>query len=202
MGCDIHVYVEFKIWYGENKDKWFDGDHYRFNPFFGSDEYEKKMEIVPIYDGRNYSLFSVLAGVRNYGGNIPISEPKGIPEDCCEQIKTECESWDCDGHSHSYFTLKELLDYQKVQPPIKHSGYITKEASELLDNGVKPESWWQGGNIDGQVWREWEEPDSSLKPFIDVFIEREKEIFWIFSDKPEDIEKRAEEIRTVFWFDN
>lgn len=202
MGCDIHVYTEFKLWYGKRAGEWFSADNYRLNPHYGSDEDEKKYEVVPIYDSRNYSLFSILAGVRNYGNNIPISEPKGLPEDCCEEIKAEYKSWDCDGHSHSYFTLKELLDYQKRQPLLKHSGYVDKEASEKLDEGITPDSWWQGGNVPGQVWREWEEKDTSLKKFVDAIIEREKDIFWIFSDNQEAIEKHAEEIRIVFWFDN
>jgi len=202
MGCDIHVYTEFKLWYGKNEGKWFSADHYKLNPSYGEDDSEKKMEVVPIYDSRNYSLFSILAGVRNYGGNEQISELHGLPDDCCPEIKEESDSWGEDGHSHSFFTLKELLDFQKIQSPVKYQGFVSKKSSENLDRGILPEEYWQGGNIPGQVWRKWEKTDESLKPFVKALVEREKEIFWIFSDKSKDIQKHAEEIRVVFWFDN
>lgn len=63
------------------------------------------------YGDRNYYLFSVLADVRNYRSNIiPISEPRGIPEDASSAYKHIVDQWDSDGHSHSYFTLTELLN--------------------------------------------------------------------------------------------
>ncbi|PTY92942.1 hypothetical protein [Heyndrickxia sporothermodurans] len=64
------------------------------------------------YRGRNYFLFHVLAGVRGSSSWGPIiSEPKGVPEDSCQQIKDEVKSWDSDGHSHSHLTLAELLAF-------------------------------------------------------------------------------------------
>ena len=70
-----------------------------------------------IYDNRNYYAFSVLADVRNSYDIVPISEPRGIPEDCCYPIRHKVDSMGSDGHSHSYFTLKELLevDWSKYQ---------------------------------------------------------------------------------------
>lgn len=203
MGCDIHVYTEFKPWYGKREGEWFSADNYRLNPSFDEeDKYESKMNVVPIYGERNYTLFSILADVRNYGENEPISEPRGLPEDCCPEIKKESDSWEVDGHSHSYFTLKELMDYQKNHPLIQYQGYVTGEASANLDKGIFPTEYWQDGNITGQVWRKWKKPNDAMQPLIDALIEREKELFWIFSDKPEAIEGHANDIRIVFWFDN
>ena len=202
MGCDIHVYTEFKPWYGKNNGKWFSGDYFKLNPSYEEDEDEEKMEVVPIYHDRNYTLFSILADVRNYGENEPIAEPRGLPADCCPEIKKESDSLGADGHSHSYFTLKELMDYQKNHPLVQHQGYVTAEASANLDRGIFPTEYWQGGNITGQVWRKWKEPNDAMQPLIDALMEREKKAFSIWSDEPEDIEKHAGDIRIVFWFDN
>lgn len=60
MGCDIHCYIEYKA---KDSNRWrgFGG---RINP------------------GRNYSLFTKLAGVRDYsGGKIAFIPPRGMPED-------------------------------------------------------------------------------------------------------------------------
>lgn len=65
------------------------------------------------YNGRNYYLFSILADVRNgYGDGYVeyICETKGVPDDASIGYKHIVNMWGGDGHSHSYFTLSELLD--------------------------------------------------------------------------------------------
>jgi hypothetical protein len=52
-----------------------------------------------------------LADVRNSGGVEPIDYPRGIPEDLSSGYKYAVDRWDGDGHSHSYFTLDELMNY-------------------------------------------------------------------------------------------
>lgn len=57
MGCDIHLYIE-----AENQDEdWIDS--------YGQ-----------IYPGRNYEMFSLLAGVRCYDNNLHLFEARGIPK--------------------------------------------------------------------------------------------------------------------------
>lgn len=79
------------------------------------------------YDGRNYNLFAMLADVRNGRGFAgvytgegfnPIADPKGAPSDMSSEIKSACEYWEGDGHSHSWFTVKELLDYDWEQDTV------------------------------------------------------------------------------------
>ncbi len=87
MGCDIHAYAEIK-----EKGKWeFTG----INPF----------------DFRSYGLFGFLAGVRNYSEAEPIAKERGVPSDLSPEVSESNESWDSDGHSHSWVSLKELLDF-------------------------------------------------------------------------------------------
>ena len=112
MGCDIHFYVETQNENGEwvSADRWTkddDGETYvAFQDAF--------------YPGRNYNLFSILADVRNGigfagvktgDGFEPISMPRGVPADACQEYKNQVSNWDGDGHSHSWYTLNELIDY-------------------------------------------------------------------------------------------
>ena len=65
MGCDIHIYTE-SLRRVNNVETWVNVDNWRINPYFGDEE--KEYTVCEIYQGRNYELFSFLAGVRNYGG--------------------------------------------------------------------------------------------------------------------------------------
>lgn len=95
MGCDIHIFLEKR----NSENQWIDSMVYENDPYDG---------FRPLsYYERSYTLFATLAGVR---GDDPIEYPKGIPEDCSLEYKKLCDDWEGDGHSHSYFTLRELLD--------------------------------------------------------------------------------------------
>lgn len=124
MGCDIHMFVERKTSdnnYGGPKDISDNRDFLISNVldeginerWVSADDWEYEdghWQNIEIYNFRNYYLFSILAGVRNGGYVEPISEPRGIPKDCSYGYKYSCEMWKGDAHSHSYFTLEELLN--------------------------------------------------------------------------------------------
>jgi hypothetical protein len=64
------------------------------------------------YDGRNYELFGVLAGVRE--GNMPMIDPdgpRGTPDDLSAELQHSVDRWGDDGHSHTWYTLKELKEF-------------------------------------------------------------------------------------------
>ena len=118
MGCDIHFYVEKK-----EAGKWVTADKWS-NPY--SDDHKDVDSKDEFYGNRNYDLFAILANVRNgYGfagsptgfGFVPICEPKGFPEDACEEVKELCEH--CGEHTPSWLTLKEILDYDWTQRTVK-----------------------------------------------------------------------------------
>lgn len=124
MGCDIHFYVEKKV-----KDKWKSADTFEKKD---GDWYDQRDEF---YGDRNYNLFAILADVRNGHGFAgsktgegfrPISQPRGLPDDISKETKRQSDSMGCDGHSHSWFTLRELLDYDWTQVT-KLQGYIGLE---------------------------------------------------------------------------
>jgi len=99
MGCDIHLHVEVK-----EDSKW-------------SSKISKEGSF---YSTRNYNLFAILANVRNDWSKDgyefrPIDEPRGLPADTSPEVRAEAEGWYGDGHSYSWFTLQELLDYNWTQ---------------------------------------------------------------------------------------
>ena len=59
------------------------------------------------YSRRNYSLFSVLADVRNGGQIVPIDSPRGLPDDI-HPFSHQMLSGD---HSQSWLLLPELIEY-------------------------------------------------------------------------------------------
>src|SRR5262249_2591595 len=72
----------------------------------------------------NYNLFGILANVRNGSGFagcdtgdgfVPISVPRGLPGDVSDEVRAETNRWGEDGHSHSWFTVAELLAYDWTQ---------------------------------------------------------------------------------------
>lgn len=99
MGCDIHFYVEVK-----KDSKW---QRYcpedKYVESVDDDGYKNKSRDWyddPLYVGRNYSLFSILADVRNGrgfagcdtwegDGFVPISSPRGVPSDTSQEVMKE-----------------------------------------------------------------------------------------------------------------
>lgn len=141
MGCDIHLYVERR-----EDDKWVTADTWELDKYAGE-------LTVPygqgFYESRSYDLFSILANVRNgYGfagvptgvGFIPISEPRGIPEDACPEYLSVVERWNGDGHSHSWFTVAELMDYDWTQVTTKVGVIDLAEWARWKAGGI-PEHW-------------------------------------------------------------
>ena len=126
MGCDIHFFTErwtsdYK--YEGPKDlsdlrdskleeilentepnyRWVSADTWSKDDSWYADE---------MYNGRSYYLFAILADVRNGSGGIePIDYPRGIPDDASSGYMYVVDRWDGDGHSHSYFTLDELINF-------------------------------------------------------------------------------------------
>jgi hypothetical protein len=104
MGCDIHATIEYDF-YSQIKNKL---DDQQEPWWFG---FARDVQIQ-----RNYSLFTILAGVRDYdreGYTRPIiAAPRGIPKDASFEYAEEVDEWEGDGHSHSYVTARELAEWK------------------------------------------------------------------------------------------
>ena len=155
MGCDIHFYVEKR--------------ETLTSPWVSADEWDNKDEdgIARVnyrdafYHDRNYNLFAILADVRNgHGfagvktgdGFMPISQPRGLPDDCDPRVRALSDSWGIDGHSHSYFTVAELLVYDWTATTVV-SGWVS--ATQYFEwrqwkrqEGEMPNSYC--GSVDGR----------------------------------------------------
>lgn len=171
MGCDIHMYVEFRGARWSKETGWKCGDYFSI-----TDPTDPNCE--PIREGliewRSYSLFAVLANVRNcYGEDAYpyISMPKGLPDDATEYTKREYESWGIDAHSCSYLTMREIVEFHENCP-----------SKDVFGNDIlKP-------LIDRLIQRADE-----LNVIYDFEIEHPLK---------DDVLERLENIRIVFWFDN
>ena len=105
MGCDIHSYAEKKV-----NGKW-----EKVGEVFPMDEwdrnyYKKDFNDSP-FDWRSYPMFWFLADVRNYSNSEYLSEAKGLPDDISKEVQEKADDWEGDGHSHSWLSVKELLDF-------------------------------------------------------------------------------------------
>lgn len=162
MGCDIHFYVEVKdkdgVW--KMTPPLEQIDEYDGEPIYGI-PFEKR-----IYKGRNYDLFAILADVRNGygfagvntgGGFNPISMPRGVPRDASSDFLRIAEQYGCDGHSHSWLDLQDLLTYDWTQTTKKIGVLDLKEYEDWTrciywgrDAGESPKSYCSmvsGGNV-------------------------------------------------------
>lgn len=115
MGCDIHMYVEYK----DKGGSWRSGDYFQLDDPLCDFPKRRRIEL---YGDRNYALFAVLANVRN-GGCDYIDLPRGLPDDATDYVKHEYERWRGDAHSCSYFTLRELIDFHDECRPLNDFGY-------------------------------------------------------------------------------
>ncbi len=154
MGCDIHMRAEVLTETGwKMVSDTFTNDYYDSKRPI--DTYNKPKTYEP-YGGRNYDLFAMLADVRNGRGFAgvktsegfnPISDPKGVPLDASAEVLDFMDSYGCDGHSHSYLTLSELLAYDFDQITVKRGVIELAKYAELRKTNKSPESW--SGGISG-----------------------------------------------------
>ena len=221
MGCDIHLFHEMRC---NTTGRWlpcdtWDDDDGRIGVAYGRN----------IYDGRNYTLFAALANVRNNrpgdetrwgpmgtacdgGDPIPvIHPPKGIPPDACEEIQTHVKEYAQDGHSHSYYTLQELLDFDWNGTEIVNRGVVSnkdeldriermrafyKKHSPHKVEYVGPDSYCQATSQDGATVVTWKSTlADDCREFLSSVVLRLSALAKIHSLPYTDI-------RIVFFFDN
>ena len=175
MGCDIHSFAERR---NKETNKW-----EKVEDAFTLDSYDKELmkkdKDEHPFDWHSYSLFAFLADVRNYDHCEPLAEPKGIPKDVCEEIRSEWERWEGDGHSASFFTAKELsdFDYEKTF----WNRRVTKQTAPNCFNGASLAEEGEGTVL---TYRE------NLGEMFFTHLEELKAL-----GEPEDV-------RIVFWFDS
>lgn len=151
MGCDIHMYAEVKnsgIWHTVGRI--FKDDYHRPENLTtirryddGSEWENNKLYTLHPYHDRNYRLFSILAGVRNSDGIVPIANPRGIPNDVSKFVKHEVKEYGDNGHSHSWLSLQELEDYPWDEM-ITSRAFVDQEGYQTFKQLGRPNSWCGG----------------------------------------------------------
>ena len=91
--------------------------------------------------GRNYTWFAILAGIRNGLGIEPMDAARGLPIDVSPEIKRESDSIDTDGHTHSWFTLQELMDYDWDGLVLHDEGLVGKDGFMQYKTDGYPNYW-------------------------------------------------------------
>lgn len=194
MTCDIHLFVEVKEkgnspW--KSVDEWNTEDKDYLHV-----DYDNKF-----YKGGYHSTFALLADVTNYQDIEPISKPRGLPTDISRELRTAIRQWGEDAHSHSFFTLKELLDFD-WDKPIQEGGYIDNYQWNIFYKSMKTDHpdydlrFPHAQSIAESMrksftWHKWEIPAKACADdFYNITIPKLKEL-----GKPEDV-------RIVFFFDN
>lgn len=160
MGCDIHLYTETKRT-KNGEEYWWCADYFTLNPYYHDEAFEdeKEYECNELWGGRNYDVFTALAGVRNTGVEM-IDKPRGLPDDVSEVIKKFAEEYAQDGHSHSWLTAEELLKYDKRNPGI--ITYLVKAVKKRMR----------------EVFNFSEFFDGSRKDFYKKYGEQFRIVFW------------------------
>jgi hypothetical protein len=130
MGCDIHMCVEL-----------YDEDYSQPPKKPGGFDYPKRWFNVIDHDGaygtRNYTLFSVLAGLRCPDDFPCIVAERGLPADA--DPKTLAVLKERGQHTASWLTLREIYDY--TWPAAKESGVVDAlNAQRIIELG-EPTFW-------------------------------------------------------------
>ena len=172
MGCDIHLYLEYKI----------------ANAAWQADRHHILDEDGVLHEAdvayREYELFAALAGVRGRG-----PKSKGLPEDVTDKVRSESDRWGEDGHSHSYTDLSvfkkvlknmDILGTEDTEP-----GSFYSEINYRAANNNP--SFWGYANIFAHCQKQVEK--------FKVDLEIEKLLLG------EDINTEVQ-CRLVYWFDN
>ena len=88
-----------------------------------------------VYDGRNYSLFAILADCRNGTRTEepfkPIDQPRGVPDDMSElasKLYGDGEGW----HNETWYFVEEITNFDWSQT-IQCAGYIDEKFAYLFD---------------------------------------------------------------------
>jgi hypothetical protein len=108
MGCDYHPHIEMQATDGT----WHRAEDIVPDPWYDPNEPVSNWNQPEVRDqwgkpGRNYELFTMLAGVRG-PEHMAITPPRGIPDDVGDETRAEYEAWSIDAHTPTWYTAREL----------------------------------------------------------------------------------------------
>ena len=195
MGCDIHIYIEYKRspnlpW---EADEHHTPDTERCEQCFCCQAIPRRECDNPILWGyktargpRNYNVFGKLASVRGTSDQ----KPRGFPGDASDIVKDAFSLDGIDGHSHSYMNIDEFA--RAVETAYIESKYSTRHNFSDpfgIDLHAKPIA---------------DERNRRYPDYTDIInycnkLKEDKSIDKVLFDK--DVTSEVQ-VRLVFWFDN
>jgi hypothetical protein len=207
MGCDIHLYIEYK-----SKKPQYDGRESTWHSFGKS-----------INPGRNYAMFGLMANVRNCysDGKLPVLvEPRGMPEDAGYTATDDNRIYISETESEDYVSMETAKRWVNsgsskfindndgnptwvTQPDWhSHSWLTTSEFESVLNKYLELETGWHKVRVDEHnkmVERENIQPDSWAYAPPSINDEPEYQVVLTILKRFEELGYDA---RIVFWFDN
>jgi hypothetical protein len=125
-----------------------------------------KYRLPDYFSDRNYSMFSVLADIRNDGSIPAMTRNRGFPSDTAPGSASYVDPENVD-HSPGYVTLTEMLAYDWSMM-IESSGRISaQQYMTLRGTGKSPDSWY--GWASGRVTVTAAQYEQMLEPVYDVY---------------------------------
>ena len=207
MGCDIHLYIEYK-----SKKTEFDGYDSGWQSFGGR-----------INPGRNYAMFGLMANVRNCysDGKLPVLvEPRGMPDDVSYTTMNDNRIYISDDEGEDYVSMETAKRWVKsgsskfinnkdgnptwvTQPDWhSHSWLTTSEFESILNKYLELETGWHKERVEEHnkmVERQNIQPDSWAYAPPSINDEPEYQVVLASLKRFEELGYDA---RIVFWFDN
>lgn len=197
MGCDIHLFVETSRKPKDDEKPWWRGFGGRMNP------------------GRDYGMFAILAGVRNYHDHPVLIPPRGVPSDIGWQAQDEwwlrvMEDDSNDGDEERTCSLMNAEAWVKSGfsiPRYERADYLDNKTGEhgklthVSDPDAHTASWMTGEEFRHAVQRRVDAypiiPEDEKTHFNGIDAE-----YKAICSALETFEKEGRDTRVVFWFDN
>ena len=206
MGCDIHLYIEYK-----DKKPAFYGHVPQWQNFGGR-----------INPGRNYAMFALMADVRNYysDGKLPVLvERRGMPDDASYTATDDNRIYISDVPGSRYVSMEtakswvnsgsKFINNKEGNPTWvtdpdahSHSWLTASEFESVLKKYLELETSWHKERVEEHnkmVERENIQPDSWAYDPPSIIDEPEYQVVLASLKRFEELGYDA---RVVFWFDN
>lgn len=153
---------------------------------------ERWVSVTPsLNPGRNYEAFAFLAGVRNYNEIEPISEPRGFPEDAGWRAVESNTLWVTDNPSWSPDERNVIKSRAEKWIENGSSKWFDPERRRITDPDWHSHSW-----VTSSEWRKLLNQDF-MQNDQSWFVE-----YHALGAMIDELERRGQETRVVFWFDN
>jgi len=204
MGCDIHIYIEYK-----NRKIRSDGSKHNWLSHGGR-----------INGGRNYGLFALMADIRNYDELSVAVAPRGMPDDAAYYAVNDDRMYICEEAGDNYVKMKRAEQWvndgssifinDRDGKPVcvtnpdwhSHSWLTTNEFESIFNTYLEMENVWHTSrvnnhqelvnhnNISKESWA-YEPPNMNIEPSYQAILASMKRF-----------EELGYDARIVFWFDN